>query len=302
MKNTYTIQSQYSKNSTKKKSVPFRVEKGVRQGDPLLPKLFFAVLESIFRRLNWEHFGINVDGVLLSNLRFVNDIVLLARTLEDVRKIVKWSYPINVPFPDSVINVSGHSSKNCSNQARRVTYLGDHGTVQCTRDKDTDGLPACVLCKSSHTANYLGCPSASKRAPVPQKNSLPSAIVVPRRPPSCVYFDAELRPHSGGTPQRSASSNQRQSSAANGLKQLMLIISIMDTNELAILAKKYRPAVSSIEKSINRVVHRICTSHRFDSFLVLGSDLDFDYGSALYNSNRPALDSDAHAVLNSDHL
>ncbi|GBP00713.1 hypothetical protein EVAR_76955_1 [Eumeta japonica] len=58
----------------------------------------------------------------------------------------------------------GHSSKNCFQRARCVKCLGDHGTAACTRNKDTDGPPACVLCKSSgHTANYLGCPRAPKR-------------------------------------------------------------------------------------------------------------------------------------------
>lgn len=72
-----------------KKNTPFKVEKGVRQGDPLSPKLFSAVLESIFRRLNWEHLGINIDGQLLSHLRFADDIVLLAKTAEDLTRMIK---------------------------------------------------------------------------------------------------------------------------------------------------------------------------------------------------------------------
>ncbi|GBP84805.1 Retrovirus-related Pol polyprotein from type-1 retrotransposable element R2 [Eumeta japonica] len=78
------IRNIYSRSTAiiqlEKKSTPFRVEKGVRQGDPLSPKLFSAVLESVFRRLNWEHLGINIDGHLLSHLRFADDIVLLAKT------------------------------------------------------------------------------------------------------------------------------------------------------------------------------------------------------------------------------
>ncbi|XP_052750861.1 uncharacterized protein LOC128200685 [Galleria mellonella] len=56
----------------------FRVQKGVRQGDPLSPKLFIAVLEDVFRNLDWEHFGININGVNLNNLRFADDIVIFA--------------------------------------------------------------------------------------------------------------------------------------------------------------------------------------------------------------------------------
>ncbi|GBP50498.1 Nucleic-acid-binding protein from transposon X-element [Eumeta japonica] len=63
----------------------------------------------------------------------------------------------------------GHSSRHCFNPACCVKCLGNHGTAQCTRNKDRDGLPACVLCKQKgHTANYLGCPRAPKRAALPR--------------------------------------------------------------------------------------------------------------------------------------
>ncbi|GBP58741.1 Nucleic-acid-binding protein from transposon X-element [Eumeta japonica] len=63
-----------------------------------------------------------------------------------------------------------HSSRHCFNPARCVKCLGNHGTAQCTCNKDTDGPPACVLCKQKgHTANYLGCPHAPKRVPPPKE-------------------------------------------------------------------------------------------------------------------------------------
>ncbi|GBP21788.1 hypothetical protein EVAR_10967_1 [Eumeta japonica] len=75
----------------------------------------------------------------------------------------------------------GHSSKNCFQLARCVKCLGDHGTAACTRNKDTDGPPACVLCKSSgHTANYLSCSRAPKRK-ITQKNKIPLRPFKPRR-------------------------------------------------------------------------------------------------------------------------
>lgn len=54
----------------------FKIERGVRQGDPLSPKLFSAALESVFRNLEWEDFGINVNGKKLNHLRFADDLVL----------------------------------------------------------------------------------------------------------------------------------------------------------------------------------------------------------------------------------
>ncbi|KAJ8724843.1 hypothetical protein PYW07_015801 [Mythimna separata] len=57
----------------------FSVQRGVRQGDPLSPKLFTAVLENIFRHLDWDNFGININGLNLNHLRFADDIVIFAK-------------------------------------------------------------------------------------------------------------------------------------------------------------------------------------------------------------------------------
>ncbi|GBP57120.1 LINE-1 retrotransposable element ORF2 protein [Eumeta japonica] len=72
-----------------KKGLPFKVGKGVRQGDPLSPKLFSAVLESIVRRLKWKELGINVDGTLLTHLRFADDIVLFVKIPEGITKMIE---------------------------------------------------------------------------------------------------------------------------------------------------------------------------------------------------------------------
>ena len=45
-----------------KESEKIRIKRGVRQGDTILPKLFTAILDSIFRRLNWENKGVKIDG------------------------------------------------------------------------------------------------------------------------------------------------------------------------------------------------------------------------------------------------
>ncbi|GBP94485.1 hypothetical protein EVAR_65845_1 [Eumeta japonica] len=71
-----------------------------------------------------------------------------------------------------------------------VLCLSDHGTVACTRNKDTDGPPACALCNTSgHTANYLGCPRAPKKYPLPNRNNRdennpPTDKAAPRQTPA----------------------------------------------------------------------------------------------------------------------
>lgn len=54
------------------------IYRGVRQGDPISPKLFIAVLQNIIKDLPWSMQGINVDGKLMSHLRFADDIILLS--------------------------------------------------------------------------------------------------------------------------------------------------------------------------------------------------------------------------------
>ncbi|GBP63496.1 hypothetical protein EVAR_49549_1 [Eumeta japonica] len=67
----------------------------------------------------------------------------------------------NTRFVDNAIKRALYNTKS---RARYVKCLGDHGTTACTRNKDTDGPTACVLCKPfGHTANYLGCPQVHKR-------------------------------------------------------------------------------------------------------------------------------------------
>lgn len=69
-----------------KPGAPFKIGRGVRQGDPLSPILFVCVLESIFKKLGWEDRepGIKIDGKFLSDLRFADDIVLFANTTEEL--------------------------------------------------------------------------------------------------------------------------------------------------------------------------------------------------------------------------
>lgn len=78
-----------AKIRTEREGEPFALGRGVKQGDPLSPKLFTALLESQIRKLNWdtEH-GININGVNLTHLRFADDIVLVARSAEKLEQML----------------------------------------------------------------------------------------------------------------------------------------------------------------------------------------------------------------------
>ena len=54
-------------------SEPFPIERGVRQGDPISPKLFTAAMEIVFQRAELAG-GIDIQGEELKDLRFADDV------------------------------------------------------------------------------------------------------------------------------------------------------------------------------------------------------------------------------------
>jgi len=71
-----------------KESNKFPIQKGVRQGDTLSPKLFNAGLEQVFRMLNWDNAGITINGEKLNHLRFADDIVLISNNGEEAKEML----------------------------------------------------------------------------------------------------------------------------------------------------------------------------------------------------------------------
>ena len=79
----------------------FDLERGVKQGDPLSSLLFLAVMEIIFRRLKkrWgklnlrrvgPYYGVVIDEEVdpLTNMRFADDVLLVATSKGDVAKMI----------------------------------------------------------------------------------------------------------------------------------------------------------------------------------------------------------------------
>ena len=69
------------------KAIPLK--RGVRQGDVISPKLFTATLENAFKLLEWKGFGINVNGEYITHLRFADDIVVMANSMEDLSTMLE---------------------------------------------------------------------------------------------------------------------------------------------------------------------------------------------------------------------
>ncbi|GBP23084.1 Craniofacial development protein 2 [Eumeta japonica] len=67
----------------------FHIERGVRQGDPLSPILFIAILENIIGKLDWRKLGLCIKGAYLNNLRFADDLVLLSETASEMQLMIE---------------------------------------------------------------------------------------------------------------------------------------------------------------------------------------------------------------------
>ena len=71
-----------------KDSNKINIDRAVRQGDTVSPKLFNAALESIFRRLDWDRKGININGDYLNHLRFADDIIFITNNAEELEEML----------------------------------------------------------------------------------------------------------------------------------------------------------------------------------------------------------------------
>jgi hypothetical protein len=66
----------------------FKVGRGIKQGDPFSPKAFNAVLERIFRKVEWQNRGLRLDNVELCELRFADDVVLMSSNEADLVRMM----------------------------------------------------------------------------------------------------------------------------------------------------------------------------------------------------------------------
>uniref|UniRef100_A0AAR5Q9X0 Reverse transcriptase domain-containing protein n=1 Tax=Dendroctonus ponderosae TaxID=77166 RepID=A0AAR5Q9X0_DENPD len=82
-----TLQIQLHKQSDK-----VAINREVRQGDPLSPKLFTLVLEDALKKIDLQDRGININGEKLNHLMFAGDIVVVAESREELVTLIEDIY------------------------------------------------------------------------------------------------------------------------------------------------------------------------------------------------------------------
>ena len=125
----------------------FRIERGVRQGDTISPKLFTNLLEYMLKEINWNNLGVNINGEDLNHLRFADDVVLISdridkatQMLHDLEKASKKAgLKINSSKTQYMTNLvmSGNISLS-GNEVQQVSsykYLGHE--IRVGRDNQT---------------------------------------------------------------------------------------------------------------------------------------------------------------------
>ena len=51
--------------------------------------MFNVVLQEIFKKLNWDEKGTRIDDEFINHLRFVDDIILLAFSFEELQEMLQ---------------------------------------------------------------------------------------------------------------------------------------------------------------------------------------------------------------------
>jgi hypothetical protein len=105
----YTGQESYVQAGVK--SGTFSIERGVKQGDPISALLFIAVMQSCFAQLQskWARLNLRRGGIKfglqlspaggdLTNLRFADDVILVAQQKADIRKMLQDLSAASAPY------------------------------------------------------------------------------------------------------------------------------------------------------------------------------------------------------------
>ena len=108
-----------------------KLESGARQGDNIAPKRFTACLQdAIIKRIDWEGKGLNVniDGEYLSRVIFTDDVILFAKSLDELTSMLTGIHNTSQPA-DLNMNL-GKTKVMFNEHAKKCTITVDGETVK----------------------------------------------------------------------------------------------------------------------------------------------------------------------------
>lgn len=67
------------------RSIPFEVQRGVRQEDSLSPLIFIPCLQFALNKISWGAKGVDIGNHKLSYIAYIDDIVIMSRSISDFK-------------------------------------------------------------------------------------------------------------------------------------------------------------------------------------------------------------------------
>ena len=170
-------------------SKKFRLQRGVRQGDNISPRLFTSCLQdAIIGKINWKDRGIKIDGEYLSHLIFADDIVLIAKSTSELQKMVqdiqetsksvglnmhlgKTKVMCNPAVNKTDININGRKIEEVDN----YIYLSQ----MVTKDHDQEQELRCRIGLGWTAFGKLDSIMQNKRIPLRLKTKVHNECILP---------------------------------------------------------------------------------------------------------------------------
>ena len=104
-------------------SAPFRVERGVRQGDPLSPLLYILAFDPLLQKLNRELTGIQLENIAFKASAYADDLTLGIGSRTDW-DIIKRNFALYEGASNAKINQNKSKLIPLTNAARSLELVG----------------------------------------------------------------------------------------------------------------------------------------------------------------------------------